>query len=270
MKFIPTITEPVYPPEDTPRHGKGYAWTARELQVIRERYLSEGLAACRALLPVRCANAIMMQAARMGLRRQAPHAKPRQSNEMLDAAIKRLYSGGYKLGELKAFCARWRVTRQWVFWRAKALGVVESKSTYNRPWSPEEDAIIESHAHKHPTSIAKHLQKAGFDRKPAAVQGRRSRLQLDLTDPEHFSAHTLAVCMGLDEHRVLDFIRRHGLKAKKTGDGQRDAWLIRRKDVREWLIASAEWDHKRCNREWLIEMLAGRVGVPADAREDAA
>jgi len=264
MRFIPTITAPVYP-DPSKKMGNGYGWSSDELKVIRERYLHEGLNACIALLPARGERSIIKQANEMGLRRQKQHAKPRQSNDMLDAAIKRLYAGGYAAGELKAFCARYHVSRQWVYWRAKALGVLQSKSEYNRPWSPEEDAIIEEFTHLHPESIARRLQKAGFDRKPAAVQNRRVRLGCYMPDPDVYSAHALAQCMGLDDHRVIDFIRRHGLKAKQIDADHRSAWKIHRRDLRKWLISSAEWDHRRCNREWLIEILAGKVGIGADA-----
>jgi hypothetical protein len=180
---------------------------------------------------------------------------------MLDAAIKRLYATGLKTGTLKEFCARYGVTRQWVYWRAKALGVLQSKSDYNRPWSPAEDAIIEEYADRHPAVIARHLKKAGFARTPGATQSRRLKLGVYMPDPDTFTANALAQCMGLDSHRVVAFIERHGLKARRMGSNHpQDPWVIRRHDVRTWLIESAEWDHRRCNREWLIEILAGRIG----------
>jgi len=269
VKFIPTITEPVYPPEGTRRTGHGFVWTPRELQVIRERYLSEGLNACLALLPVRCKQSVMNQAAKMGLRRQKPHSAPKQSNEMLDAALKRLYAEPLKRGALRDFANRWGVSRQWAYWRAKALGLTQSLHP-QQVWTPEEDALIEEHAHQHPAVISRKLRKAGFDRTPGAVLNRRVRLSCYAPDPDVFTANGLATCMGLDSHRVIDFIRRHGLKAQKNGDDQRDPWRIKRADLRRWLIESAVWDHKRCNREWLIEMLAGRIGKTDSERERVA
>lgn len=270
MKFIPTITEPVYPPEGTKRTGRGYYWTPRELQVIRERYLSEGLEACLKLLPVRNRQGLMNQATKMGLRRQRPHRKPKASTEMIDAAIRRLYAAPMGKGELKSFCARYGTTRQWVQRRASILGcAVRMPKNRLRPdgWTEAENAIVERYSTRSPEAISKALKRAGFQRTPSACAGQRWKLCFDSTDPDIMTANALALAMGIDSHAVLRWIERHGLKAKQGAPG--GLWQIRRADLRRWLIESAAWDHRRCNREWLIEMLAGRVGVAADAERAA-
>jgi hypothetical protein len=273
MKFLPTIHEPVYPPADTPKTGRGYVWTARELQVIRERYLSEGLDACLKLLPVRNAQGLMNQAAKMGLKRQKPHAQPTVSNELLDAAIRRLYAGEMGSGQLRDFCARHDVTRQWVQRRALLLGIARPMMAHNRhprAWSAAELEILERHAGKAPEMIARHLKKAGFTRTPTACRERRWIMGFDSSNPDIYTANDLGRLMGIDQHSVVRWITAHGLPATKCTEGPYGVWQIKRKDLRAWLIRSAVWDHRRVNREFLIEILAGRVGVQASNAEAAA
>ncbi len=261
MSFLPTIHEPVYP-ADPYMPERRYPWTGRERQVLRERYIREGLAVCERMLPTRSRGAILNECARLGLRRQKTHAKPRESNEMLDAGIRKLYADRVGKGEVAAFAARHRVSRQWVYARAVVLGVALKRRRYPA-WSAEEDALLEMHATKTPPAIAKIFTRNGFDRTPAAIVERRWRRQLDSWDPDVMTAKELGRCMGVGEHAALRWIARCGLKAKKTGEGEKCHWQIKRKDIRAWLIASREWDHRKADRDWLVEILSGVSGSRA-------
>ena len=143
-----------------------------------------------------------------------------------------------------------------MYTRAATLGCLPT----TRPdmvWTPEEDALLDEHASKKAERIAKIFRGHGYHRTPSAI-GTRLRLSgLDRNDPDVFSATELARCMGVDSHVPLRWIERHGLKATKIGDGRTVAWQIRRKDLREFLIRSADWDHRRCPRAWLVDILTG-------------
>ena len=252
--FLPTITEPVYPVEKA-RYEPGirYAWTGPERQVIRERYVREGLAACMALLPARGRGSIMNEAARMELRRQKPHAPPRESNEMLDAAIRRLYAEG---GAVAAFAKRWGVTRQWVSVRAAEIGARRTLAPWSE-WTQAELDLLELHATKKAASIANILKRHGFIRAPAAVNDKLRKLDIDRLDMDNLSANETARCMGVDAHVALRWISHHGLKASRQGTGRTDHWSIKRKDLRAWMLRCRAWDHRKVDRDFLVEILSG-------------
>lgn len=266
MRIIPTIYDPVYPPPGTTKVGDGLAWTPRELQVIRERYLSEGMAACVALLPTRSTGAIRNQAAAMGLKRHRPHAKPVPSNDIIDASLRRLYANPMGRGELKAWCAQHHRTRQWAYTRARELGLQLHLRTGDkwRAWSDEEIAFLEDHATLRPESIAKAMKRAGMvPRTPGAIADRMWKAGIDRTDPDVFSGADLERLFGLatSSHTVARWVEKEGLKATRTHDGRQTRYRIHRHDLRDWMIRSTVWDHRRVNREFLIETLAGRVGL---------
>lgn len=266
MKYLPTIHDPVYPPDGTPKTGSGYAWTAREMQVIRERYLSEGIHACAALLPVRSKGAIMNQARSMGLARQKPHHPPVPSNDIIDASLRRLYASPMGRGELKKWCQQHGRTRQWAYTRARELGLQQHFRTEDkaRRWTDAEIAFLEDHATLTPETIAKAMARAGLPpRTPAAIAERMWKAGIDRSDPDVFSGHDLMRLFGLENvHTIARWVAREGLRAETLGDGGRATrYRIHRRDLRAWMIRSTVWDHRRCNREFLIEILAGRVGL---------
>jgi DNA-directed RNA polymerase specialized sigma24 family protein len=267
MRFLPTITDPVWPCEPTEYvQDQRSPWAPRELQVLRERYLAEGVKACRALLPARTRAVIMNKAAKLGLKRQKAHAAPKASNEILDAAIKRIYQSAPTPGALGEFCQRHGITRQWLYRRARDLGITYRVGAgRGRIWTEEETALLEKHAAKTPEAISRVLAKHGFARPPSACASRRQQIGLEALknrDPDRYSANDLALLMGVDSHSVLRWIHRAGLPGVLDESiGAWGTWRIHRDDVRDWLIRSVEWDHRKCNREWLIEILAGRVGL---------
>lgn len=262
MSILPTIHEPVYPVElGVFEPGRRYAWTGRERQVIRERYTREGLNACLALLPARGRGSILNEAARMGIRRQKPHAPARESNEMLDAAIRRLYADG---GAVQEFAQRWGVTRQWVSVRAAEIGARRTLAPWSE-WTTAEIELLEKHATKKAASIARILSKNGFTRTPAAVNDKLHKIGIDRLDMDNLSANEVARCMGTDAHVVLRWISHHGLKAARDGSGRTDRWGVKRKDLRAWMLRSRAWDHRKVDRDFLVEILSGDSGARAAA-----
>lgn len=266
MRILPTIHDPVYPPANTPHTGGGIAWTAREMQVIRERYLNEGLNACAALLPVRSRGAILNRAKSMGLHRQKPHGPMVPSNDLIDASLRRLYAQPMGRGELKAWCVQHHRTRQWAYRRAREMGLQQCLRTEDkaRRWTEAEIAFLEDHATLTPEAIAKAMKRAGMlPRTPAAIADRLWRAGIDRTDPDVFSGADLERLFGLatSSHTIARWVEKEGLKATRIREGKQTRYSVTRADLREWMIRSTSWDHRRCNREFLIETLAGRAGL---------
>ena len=246
------------PHDQPPNHRRSYhrPWTATELNVLYSHYLTEGAHYCHALLPGRDLRGIYNKAINLGLRRQKEHSATKESSEYIDAAIRRFYRDVQPRGARQALAKRLGVTPQWLTTRAATLGVLPT----TRPdtmWTPEELALLEEHATKKAERIASILRRHGHHRTASAI-GIQLRLHgIERLDPDVFSATELARCMDVDSHVPLRWIERNGLKARKVGPGRTGAWEIRRKDLRDWLIRSAEWDHRRCPREWLVDLLAG-------------
>lgn len=248
-------------------------WTAAEMAVLHQHYLSGGVAACLPHLPGRTARKIYAKAVSVGLRRQKQHAVAKESTEYIDAAIRRFYRETQPRGAHTALAKRLGVTRQWLSMRAATLGVLPVTRTDMR-WTADEEALLEEHHTKKAERIASIFRRHGYHRTPGAIGDRLRTLGIDRLDPDVFTATELARCMGVDSKVPLRWIERHGLKAKRVGssaplragpdaatvpvaDGRTVAWEIRRKDLREFLIRSADWDHRRCPRAWLVDILTG-------------
>lgn len=265
--IVPCITTPVYPDgwrPDSPRQR--WAWSGPERQVLRERYLREGLLACEALLPVRSRVIIMREAARLGLRRQRPHQDEGPMTPEIERALRAYYRDPARTrGGLNAMAKRYNRSRQWLGVQARALGIATGPIR-GPNWSAAEDALLESLTHLTQPVIQRRLAAAGYRRTVSGIACRLLHLGLRAgDDPDVLTAHALARLLGCDDHRVLGWIRRGALRARQTAPSAdpdaRPAWQIRRSDVRAFLIAHpGDWDHRTADHLFLIETLAGRVG----------
>ena len=272
--LVPSLTTPVTPPGWTPDSPRArWPWTGPERQVLRERYLREGILACERLLPARGRGSILNEARRLGLRRQRPHQPEGPMTPEIERALRAYYTAPTrKRGALLALAKRFGRSRQWLGYQARALGIVPGPLKAPR-WTPEEDALLEDLAdHRLPT-IVKRLAAAGYRRSATAVAVRLKRMGVQWgQDPDVWTASGLAKLLGCDVHRVLGWINRGLLPARRPAGGdQRTAWEIRRVDLRKFLIAHpGDWDHRGCDHLFLIELLAGRVGPSVDQLEAAA
>ena len=264
VHIVPSITEPVYPDgwtADSPRVR--WPWSARECQVLRERYLSEGGPACLRLLPARTRSMLHMQTARMGLRKTRGYQRQAPATERDDRLIRAYYGQTSRANRgVKTLAAQTGRTNGWLLARARQLGLVTGP--LKAPdWSPAELAILEAYGHESDTQIQHRLKKAGFQRTCGAIAGRywKYRIPRDRTDPDCWSANQVAFLMGVDVHVILRWISRRRLAARQGGGDQRRAYQIRRKDLRAFLLTyPGDWDHRGCDHLWLIELLAGGLG----------
>ena len=270
-RLLPTIVAPVQPLPT--KSGKGYFWSPDELRVLRERYPYGGPAACLPFLPARDETTIRAKARKLGLRFYAPYREWPPSTEQLDAAIRKLYAQGLvKPGAMTAFCRTWGRPRQWVRYRAIQLRAIVGRT--RRPWTAAEDAILAEAEGKGARFMQKALAKAGIlDRTETAIAERCRKLALSalIDRGDDYTASSAAAALGLEGHVVLRWIKAGRLKATaepcRVGEGL--VWRIRHKDLRAFLIGHPlDWYPGRCDRSWLVEILAGRVG--GGGHEDAA
>jgi hypothetical protein len=229
------------------------------MAVLHEHYLSGGAAACLPHLPGRTIKQIHAKAVSLNLRRQKQHAVAKESTDFIDAAIRRFYAQAQPRGAHTALAKRLGVTRQWLSTRAATLGVLPTTRP-DMEWTTEEEALLEEHHTKSAARIASIFRRHGYHRTPGGIGIRLRTLGIDRMDPDIFTVAELSRCMGVDSHIPLRWIERHGLKAKRIEGGpvgRTTAWEIRRADLREFLVRSADWDHRRCPREWLVDILTG-------------
>ena len=247
-----------------PCRGTKRQWSAAELALLDAYYADLGPAGLAPYLPARTLPAITEYARKRGLRHQSPHTF-RPTTPEIDRAIKRLYHRGYlKPGELRRFCATWDRPRQWVRLQAIKLGVrFEGRRS---PWTPEEDAILEDNEGRGTRYVQKALTAAGFGgRTEPAIGQRMWILGLERRDrSELFTASEAGRLLGEDSHVVLNWIKAGALVAKRgetRNDGKAAEWFVSRSNLRAFMIKHpGEWFPGRCDRFWLVDMLAGRVG----------
>ena len=81
---------------------------------------------------------------------------------------------------------------------------------------------------------------------------------------EEFTANEVGRLLGLDSHVVLNWIKAGSLKAQRgdtRGDGRASEWIVTRANLRAFMIRHpGEWFPGRCDRFWLVDILAGKVG----------
>lgn len=260
-----TDRPPLVPAEPGgPCRGTKRQWSPAELALLDAYYPDLGPTRIAPYLPARTVQAITEYARKRGLHHQAGHTF-RPTTPEIDRAIKRLYHRGYlKPGELKKFCQTWDRPRQWVRLQAIRLGVrFEGRRT---PWTPEEDAILDAHEGRGTRYVQKALTAAGFPgRTEPAIGQRMWLLGLERRDKsEEFTASEAGRLLGEDSHVVLNWIKAGALVAKRgetRQDGKAAEWFVSRANLRAFMIKHpGEWFPGRCDRYWLVDMLAGKVG----------
>jgi hypothetical protein len=261
-RLVPRFTAPVQPLPT--RSGHGLKWSPDELGVLRERYPTGGALACLPFLPARELHSITAKANRMGMRFHAGYQRQPPSDDRTDALIRALYATGPAgQGAMRALCAQTQRPRQWLRWRAIQLGVIKHQRGPN--WTPAEDAILTALEGKGPRAQQKALAAAGFTRTAPAVAERSRHLGLMAVEDrsELYSLNEVMALLGLTDHHVITrWLTRGDLKGRPEGPaGVVSRWRIRRADLRTFMIEHPmAWWPARCDRHWLIEILAGRVG----------
>lgn len=236
-------------------------WSAADMAAVREHYPTGGKqAVLKHLETPRSPEGIRRCAQRLGLK--APDGRKYQNRpdaEFVDAAIRRAVQSGKK-GALKELEKTVNRSYGWIKWRACKIGLrVERDRT---PWTPEEEAIVETMAGKSMETIARTLKSRGFNRSEAAVYRKFYLLGLNANDPDTHTAADLARLLGVHGVTVTRWIQKGMIKAERGRVTPRDNdpvfWRIRRDDVKRFVRDyPCQVNLAKCDRFWIIELLAG-------------
>ena len=185
----------------------------------------------------------------------------------MDEEIREIYQkavsmpGYHQTGPVKKLAAKFGMSRWRISRRARDMGLARiTKKEAN--WSKPEIKILEKHAYKHPENIKKVLKKAGFHRSVQGIVLKRRRMHL-LQSLDFETAHSLAQCLGVDDHAVVKYIQKGWLKARKRGTKRTasqggDQWLIKTRNIRQFIIENVSiLDFRKIDKFWLVDLLAG-------------
>lgn len=164
-----------------------------------------------------------------------------------DAILARIYGTGSLNDRRKAYRELMPLLRphspRSAYARAVAKGLVRPIYTLRkRPWTPEEEAIIERHPHDLIATLVRRLAQAGYRRTPNAVatyawrlRGKRSEARLGIGV---YSTHDVGIVCGVSPQTAQRWISRGWLKAKAVAQqiGGRDfEYQVKAADLRAFI-----------------------------------
>lgn len=246
---------------------RGYFWTAREEEVLRELYPTLGpLEAARAL--GRSAASVYNKAHAMGLRsadlRTGNPGCARRRYEQadhIDAAIRAAYATPAR-GFVCALAERLGRPRWWVIRRAQALGIAHTRLRAPE-WTPAEDRLLEDRAGEGVHALARILKRAGHPaRTPTAVAVRLRRIGIGLRDEKaatgRLTCNQLAALLGVQPTTVSRWIEREGLPATRPrGCPPNYPFEIEERPLRAWIATHAQLlNLARVDKHWFIALMA--------------
>lgn len=189
----------------------------------------------------------------------------------LDQAVRDAYQGQkYRQKAVRSLMRLTGWPRHAVTQRARKLGVARTKET---PWAKAEIDILVKHAWKCEQRIQAALKARGYRRTLTAIVVKRKRMDL-LQSVDGYSAHHLAGLMGVDDHKVVRWIKAGWLKAQRRGQARTpgqggDAWYIAHDEVRRFVLRHPDElpDLGKADRLWLLDLLTnGAIGLSPDDR----
>ena len=141
---------------------------------------------------------------------------------------------------------RWVIKR-----RAQTLGLARTKE---KPWSEKEIAYLEANLHR--LSLAVLARKLG--RTVTAVALKAKRLGIKKSD-EGYTVRSLAQAFGVDDHKVMRWVKLGILKASRRNSGRpHDMYFIPDREVRRFICTyPTEFDLRKVDQVWFIDLLAG-------------
>jgi len=186
---------------------------------------------------------------------------PAMDDEIRDAY--RLYVD-YNNRKAIGSCARklglpkWMVTR-----RGGTLGLARVKEP---AWGADEVALLERWGHLTDAVIQRKLKAAGFQRSVNGIHLKLKRLRIK-QNLDGYSACSLASTLGVDSHKVTNWIRRKMLRATLRGTDRTeqqggDTFWITQNAVRDFVLAYAdEVDLRKVEKWWFLDLVTnGRIG----------
>jgi hypothetical protein len=188
----------------------------------------------------------------------------------MDAAVRAIYAQRQitltdRLSGMSELAARlglpeWRLKK-----RAAELGVSRIKE---KGWTEAEVRLLKRWSHLTPGHIAKKFREAGFKRTVVAVTLQRNRMKLKMNSSGFYSANAVANGLGVDGHRVTNWIIQGALKAQRKGtkrkaDQGSDHYLIARADLRAFIFANPDaFVLGKVDQLWFLHVVSnGEVAI---------
>ena len=241
-------------------------WTTREIAILKDHYPSGGVEACAALLTGRSWSAIYNRAViveRLRNPKDEFSGRRWKATPAIDAAIRATYEKTPRKNAVSDLAASLMRPRWWCSRRAAALGLVAPR--WKDPdWSEAEVALLERHSTKDLGTLYRLFDAAGYRRTHTAISLKRKRLNLEIRDPERYSATQLAGLLGVSGKAVTRWIEAEGLPAERRGTKRTpqqggDMWWIDRRRLRGWIGAHAQLvDLRKVDRFWFIDLMLNR------------
>lgn len=237
-------------------------WTEAELAILREHYPRGGLAAVPSLVERHGDRSVLNKAWALGVRCQPPR-KPRiETDEHIDAAIRRFYAEARPKGATKRFAALIARPAWWVKKRASMLGVAVPREK-EPAWSDAEIELLGECAHRVIPVIRRIFARHGYRRTETAIAVQLNRRGIARTSVDEWSAHELAGLLGVDGKTVTRWIAVEGLPATRRGTRRvesqgGDEWVIRRRALRTWIARHQQLvDLRKVERFWFLDLAFG-------------
>lgn len=241
-------------------------WTRAELDLMVEQWPKGGIRVVAPLMPYRSHVSLRGKADYLGLNiegRKRPEKY--QPSEFIDAVIRRAYqTGAPNLTSLERATGR---HRGWIKWRAAAMGLSVTQGGNHAPWSAAENAMLQDgiDAGKSATAMHRALKLAGYHRSLSATASQIFKLGLSFTR-DWWTANDVALMFAIDHKSIVRWLENGWLVATKERGpsaykpASAMLWKIKPDAVRRFMLAYPEkWDHRRMNREILLDLLAPKA-----------
>jgi hypothetical protein len=202
--------------------------------------------------------------------RPAKHAGVCQGTKRLyhhtaqtDAQIREAYEKLRKFGNRRAV-PRLRDTLGWpkhvISKRARELGLPQTKE---KSWTAEEKALLEKWAHLGLSCIRHKFHQAGFERSETGIKLKMRRMLITKDALDYFSATRIALALGIDNHKVMGWIRRGWLRAQAKGTVRTeqqggDIHLVHLNELRRFLLNHPdEYELGPVEKSWFLDIVSG-------------
>lgn len=238
----------------------GRPYTEQEDAILRENYRRRGGMWCADKIG-RTRVAVSLRARALGVsRKQSDLTRP--SNDLIDAVIRRYYTGERKPGFVAACAQQINRNRSWVTERATTLGLIQSHD--RRPWTEAEIDFISQRPLTAVRNLVRMMARRGWKRSPSAIAYIRRTGRAETIDASRFTAASLAEAMGVRTETVTGWIKRDLLKATRRGwdrtEEQRgDGYVIHERDVAAFVLrypAHVSLAKMEPNKFWFLDLLS--------------
>lgn len=184
----------------------------------------------------------------------------------IDREIVRIYQSG-KRGAIKAFAEKIDRPYAWVRYRAEQLGIrnPRCKPHGGIAWNdPQELEIVETWAHCNVLTIQRKLKKAGYYRRPYAIENQVRKMKLDRMDPDYYRGIELAGLLGVSHQIIGRWVKNGFLEATKRdnrlrmySDDVHQLW-IKRTALKTFIREYPQMvDLRKVDRLWFIDLVLG-------------